>query len=83
MPIVFRDRGHRFHFYSDEGNPREPVHIHVARPGKDAKFWLYPEVRAAYNRGFNGPTMTRLTKLIEERREEIEETWNGHFSQTR
>jgi hypothetical protein len=53
MPVVFRQRGYRFHFYSSEGNPREPVHVHVARPGADAKLWLYPDVAFAYNRGFS------------------------------
>ena len=51
MPVVFRWEGLRFHFFSSEGDPLEPVHIHVAQAGMDAKFWLYPEVRFAYNRG--------------------------------
>jgi len=29
MPLVFRWKGYRFHFFSNEGDPREPVHIHV------------------------------------------------------
>ena len=29
MPVVFRYKGFRFFFYSNEGNPREPVHVHV------------------------------------------------------
>ena len=29
MPIVFRYHGYKFFFYSNEGDPREPVHIHV------------------------------------------------------
>ena len=29
MPTVFRHLGFRFFFYSNEGNPLEPVHIHV------------------------------------------------------
>ena len=44
MPVVFRLEGFRFHFYSDEGTPLEPIHIHVAKAGADAKFWLFPEV---------------------------------------
>ncbi|MFT0172652.1 DUF4160 domain-containing protein [Paraburkholderia mimosarum] len=30
MPVVFRYNGIRFFFYSNEGDPREPVHIHAA-----------------------------------------------------
>jgi hypothetical protein len=33
MPVVFRYRGFRFFFYSNEGNPREPVHIHAFGEG--------------------------------------------------
>jgi hypothetical protein len=53
MPAVFRRDGFRFFFYSNEGDPREPIHVHVARDRDEAKFWLYPEPAVAYNRGFS------------------------------
>jgi hypothetical protein len=53
MPVIFRNGGFRFFFYSNEGDPREPVHIHVMRDRDEAKFWLYPAPSVAYNRGFN------------------------------
>ncbi|MBN2702722.1 MAG: DUF4160 domain-containing protein [Pontiellaceae bacterium] len=31
MPVVFRYRGYRFFFYSNEGAPLEPLHIHVQK----------------------------------------------------
>ena len=37
MPVVFRQDGYRFHFFSREGNPPEPIHIHVAKAEADAK----------------------------------------------
>ncbi len=49
MPVVFRHKGFRFLFYANEGDPREPTHIHVPKDGIDAKFWLSPEVIVAYN----------------------------------
>lgn len=79
MPVVFRIEGFRFHFYSDEGNPLEPVHIHAARAGADAKFWLFPGVSLAYNRGFDARTIRRLMSIVEEHINEIEEAWHGHF----
>ena len=79
MPVVFRIEGFRFHLYSDEGNPLEPVHIHAARAGADAKFWLFPEVSLAYNRGFDARTIRRLMSIVEEHINEIEEAWHGHF----
>jgi Domain of unknown function (DUF4160) len=80
MPVVFRENGFRFHFYSNEGDPREPVHIHVTKDGMDAKFWLYPEISLAYNFGFNGRTLVALEQTVSERRSVIEEFWNDYFS---
>jgi hypothetical protein len=37
MPVVFRIEGFRFHFFSNEGDPREPIHIHVTRAGADGQ----------------------------------------------
>lgn len=81
MPVVFHQNGYRFFFYSNEGDPREPVHIHIYKDGADAKFWLHPEVNVAYNAGFNARTLGMLSGIVEERREEIEKAWHDHFSQ--
>ena len=53
MPVVLRTRGFRFFFFANEDLPREMPHVHVERAESEAKFWLRPEVRVAYNDGFN------------------------------
>lgn len=73
MPVVFRQNGFRFHFFSDEGSPLEPVHIHIRKAGDNAKFWLYPEVHLAYNVGFNAKTLAELEKIVAQHVPEIEE----------
>ena len=80
MPVVFNWNGYRFHFFANEGNPREPVHIHVSRAGAKAKFWLFPDVELAYNRGYDARTIKRLQEVVEQRRSEIEEFWNDFFA---
>jgi hypothetical protein len=80
MPKVFDWNGYRFHFYANEGDPREPVHVHVARAGADAKFWLFPEVELAYNRGYDARTIKRLQDVVAQRREDIEDAWNEFFA---
>lgn len=80
MPLVFRWNGYRFHFFSNEGDPREPVHVHVTRDDADAKFWLLPNVEVAYNHGFNARTLGMLQRVVEARRDEIVEAWHDHFS---
>ena len=79
MPEVFRKNGYRFFFYSNEGNPREPVHIHVEKDGVEAKFWIVPEVRLAYNEGYDARTLRALAGTIEEHKPWIERAWNEHF----
>jgi Domain of unknown function (DUF4160) len=34
MPVVFRHSGLRYYFFSNEGKPPEPVHIHVKGGGR-------------------------------------------------
>ena len=80
MPVVFRYDGFRFFFYSDEGNPREPMHVHVRKGECEAKFWLTPDVQFAYSFGFNARTLRSLTKIIESNKEIMEGAWNEYFS---
>ena len=47
MPTVFYYRGMRVHFFANEGNPREPMHVHVDSADATAKLWLDPEVQVA------------------------------------
>ena len=79
MPTLFRHDGFRFFFYSNEGDPREPVHIHVMRAGAEAKFWMSPAVTVAHSSGLDARTLRRLAGVVEARRAEIERGWHGYF----
>ena len=79
MPVVFRHHGFKFFFYSNEGTPREPVHIHVEKDYVEAKFWLEPEVHLAYNDGYDARTLRNLLETVELNRERIERAWNEFF----
>ena len=79
MPVVFRHQGFRFFFYSNEGNPREPVHIHVEQAEFEAKFWLLPSVHLAYNDGYSARTLRELLEVVEANSERITRAWNDHF----
>jgi len=80
MPVIFREDGMRFHFYSHEGLPREPVHVHVARPGGDAKFWIIPNVELARNRGLTARELRLVQEIVKRRREDIVDAWNTFFA---
>jgi hypothetical protein len=79
MPVVLRRGSLRFFFYSDEGTPREPPHIHVRQPGCEAKLWLRAGLPEAYNRGFSARELRGIRELIEANREQIERAWNEFF----
>ena len=79
MPLVFRWEGVRFYFFSNEGNPREPIHVHAERQGSEAKIWLTPEIRVATSTGFDRRTLSELIKVVEQRKDDIERAWHEHF----
>lgn len=80
MPVVLRLEGYKFLFYANEGNPREPVHIHVRKGWDEAKFWLYPNVVMAYNGGLDERTLSKVQRLVEAHRDTFERAWNDYFS---
>lgn len=79
MPAVFRQNGFRAFFYSNEGRPREPPHVHVSRDGAIAKLWLRPFVTVADSRGFDARTLRMICAMVLARREEIERAWHDYF----
>ena len=79
MPIVFREGGLRYFFYSNEGLPRERRHVHVKGAGTDAKIWLEPEIVIADSYGFNSAELTRILRIVSERQNLILRAWNDHF----
>jgi hypothetical protein len=79
MPVVFRYKGFRFFFYSNEGSPREPVHVHVRSGSCEAKLWLEPQVRVAASFGFDASTLRELVEVAQSNRMLIERAWHEYF----
>ena len=79
MPVVFRYKGFRFFFYSNEGSPREPVHVHVRSGSSEAKLWLEPQVRVTASFGFDASTLRELVEVAQSNRMLIERTWHEYF----
>jgi Domain of unknown function (DUF4160) len=78
MPVVSRYKGFRY-FYSNEGSPREALHVHVRAGGSEAKFWLEPQVRVASSYGFDAATLRELAEVAQANGELIERTWHDYF----
>ena len=80
MPVVFRYKSYRFFFYSNEGDPREPLHVHVRSGEGDAKFWLKPGVHLADSDGYDARVLRELTRVVADNADLIERKWNEHFA---
>jgi len=80
MPTLFRHEGFRYFFYSNEGDPREPAHVHVIGGGGEAKFWLRPQVSVARSAGLDARNLRRLADVVAARGDEIERAWDEHFA---
>jgi len=83
MPVVFREGGLRYYFFSNEGSPREPPHIHVKGRGCDAKIWIEPEVALVESYGFNARELSAILRTVANNRERILRAWHDHFGNGR
>ena len=77
---MFRYRGFRFFFYSNEGSPREPLHVHFRSGSGEAKVWRVPHVQVASSFGFDAGTLRELVEVAQTNRVQIERTWHEYFS---
>lgn len=76
MPTLFILFGFRFMFY---GNDHEPIHIHVIKENRKAKFAVSP-VELLENKGLKPAELKMVKKIIEENQEVIFEHWNRFFN---
>jgi hypothetical protein len=75
-PTVLQSGPYRlFFFSSDKG---EPIHVHVERDRKAAKFWLTP-VRLEYNHGFAVTELNKVEKMVREHEAKLVKAWHEHF----
>ncbi len=79
MPKVFEINGYKFFFYSNEGEPLEPAHIHVRKNDAVAKFWLSPYVRLASSWGFKPKDLNWLEGIVSTEKNRFMEVWNEYF----
>jgi hypothetical protein len=76
MPTVLRVGPYRFFFYA--GDRDEPLHVHVEREEKVAKFWLDP-IRLQESGGFSRPELNRIQKLLGAYQDSLRKAWDEYF----
>ena len=78
MPTVLQTGPYRLFFYA--GDRKEPMHVHVERDDRVAKFWLDP-VRLASSGGFSRIELGRIHALVMEQRDALMEKWHDYFGE--
>lgn len=76
MPTVLVINGYRFFFYMNE---HEPIHIHVSKAGKEARFVLVPEIDLTYCRGLKKGEIREIIDIIEKHYDTFIDAWKNTF----
>ncbi len=80
MPTIYRVKGYRFFFFSNEIG--ELPHIHIESAENYAKFWL-DTIDIARNIGYNERELNAIRKIIEQQRDFFMRSWNDYFNKRR
>lgn len=75
-PTILREGSFRLFFFSRE-EPR--IHVHVAHPDDEAKFWLTPSVALTASVGLSERQLREAQVIVETHLEEISDAWQRHF----
>ena len=75
-PTVVRDGQFRLFFFSRE---EARIHVHVAHPDGEAKFWLAPEIALATATGLSPRQLREAQAIVESHIQEIQDAWHRHF----
>lgn len=73
---VIRDGPFRLFFFSRE---ESRIHVHVAHPDGEAKFWLDPQLALATSTGLTERLLRAAAIAVSARMEEVRHAWKHHF----
>jgi hypothetical protein len=79
VPLVILVDGFRLFFYSNEGAPREPIHVHVRRAECELKVWIDPAIRPEEPFGFNSSEVRAIIEHVTTHEALIRRRWHEHF----
>lgn len=87
MPQIFRIGSYTVYFWSNEGNPLEPIHVHVAEGRASAngtKIWITSTGKTLLsnnNTKIPSKILRGITRIIEANSAEIIEKWIEQFGE--
>ena len=56
------------------------MHVHVAHPDGEAKFWIEPSVELAAVVGLSAVQLAAADAIVRRHEREIRDAWSHHFS---
>ena len=75
-PVFRRESEYTFKIYSNE---EERMHIHVLCDGKEAKYWLEPQVELAKNTGIPEHKLNEIKIIVEKYADNFKEQFRQHI----
>jgi hypothetical protein len=75
-PTVVREGSYRLFFFSRE---ESRMHVHVAHPDGEAKFWLEPTIELAQYFGLSMQQIGEAERIVSAHVVEITDAWHKHF----
>jgi hypothetical protein len=75
-PTVVRDGAFRLFFFSRE---ESRIHVHVAHPDGEAKFWLTPVIALSTSIGLSTKQLKEAQSVVELYLKEIQDACTHHF----
>jgi hypothetical protein len=86
MPSIITAYGYKIFFWSNENEPLEPIHVHIAKKPQQyaTKIWIKKDgscIIADNNSELSPKELQRLINVITENHELIVEKWTLHFGE--
>ena len=75
-PTIVRDGQFGLFFFSRE---ESRIHVHVAHPDGEAKFWLKPSIQLGVNVDLKQVQVRQAPAVVAAHIQEIEDAWHRHF----
>lgn len=89
MPQVFKIGSYWVYFWSNENEPIEPIHVHVAQGSPTAnatKIWITKAGKCFLcnnNSKIPDKTLRNIMRIIEARSNEVSQKWYNFFGEIR
>lgn len=86
MPQLLRIGPYTIYFWSNEGTPLEPIHVHIARghaTSTATKLWITKVILCNNNSKIPEKILRKLIRMVEANSEDIIAEWLDRFGEIR